>query len=151
MEELKMKNKTSKIQNFLNEATARQLYTFIELMEQEKSFKNCEFKASIKHLFVVMAFEKLKVKKYVINNRRQKIKLDIEDAPSSIYFCANTKAWENKDALYEKVYEMYKETLFQLLERHDLEIKAEIAEQTVLIKSTFKLQKSDMPQLQEVM
>lgn len=112
------KEEKTMLVDFLMTATPKKLSTYIELLE-EKLSKKCEFKTSIKSLFVSRTFSLLKVKRYVINNRRQKIVLDVHEG--SIYLYANTKASENKDSLFEKVYDLYKDKLLEMVEQ--LEIK----------------------------
>jgi hypothetical protein len=100
--------------DFLANASLKKLHEFINLMENDKRFKGCLFKSGIKRLFVSVAFNQLNVYECKINNRRQKVEIDAHQGKT--YFCANTKDWENKDALYEKVYMLHKDVLLNMVE-----------------------------------
>ncbi|MGO4268260.1 hypothetical protein AB4Z22_00185 [Paenibacillus sp. TAF58] len=100
--------------DFLANASLKKLHEFINHMENDKKFKGSQFKAGVKRLFVSVAFNQLNVHEYSLNNRRQKAVVNVHQGKT--YFFANTKDWENKDALYEKVYKLHKDVLLEMVE-----------------------------------
>jgi hypothetical protein len=107
---------------FLKIATPQQLTEFVGHLEQNKIFKSRdmnEIKNHMKAYFTIKVIRMLGIKRYEIRNIRQKIVLDVHEDTGSIYLYSNTRAAEDKDTLYAKIYDLHKEQLLELVSKHE--------------------------------